>query len=139
MPFTVEEVRALRSQGLGFVVEKLDAVERSGAWAPASDVAAPGTRPGLSLRCPQNSKRRAPRTTRAHAADTQWLLYAAALVFFMQTGFAMLCAGLVRAKNTKNILLKNVLDACAGALGFWCGRAAAPLAARDEVGTTLGV
>mmetsp|Transcript_15769 Transcript_15769/g.42380 ORF Transcript_15769/g.42380 Transcript_15769/m.42380 type:complete len:464 (-) Transcript_15769:387-1778(-) len=54
-----------------------------------------------------------------HDADAQWLLYASALVFFMQTGFAMLCAGLVRAKNTKNILLKNVLDACAGALGFW--------------------
>jgi hypothetical protein len=28
-------------------------------------------------------------------------------VFFMQTGFAMLCAGLVRANNTKNILLKT--------------------------------
>jgi len=54
-----------------------------------------------------------------HDADAMWLLVAAALVFFMQTGFAMLCAGLVRAKNTKNILLKNVLDACAGALGFW--------------------
>jgi len=52
-------------------------------------------------------------------ADGMWLILASVLVFFMQTGFAMLCAGLVRAKNTKNILLKNVLDACAGALGFW--------------------
>jgi Amt family ammonium transporter len=37
----------------------------------------------------------------------------------MQTGFAMLCAGSVRAKNVKNIMLKNLLDACGGALGFW--------------------
>lgn len=41
------------------------------------------------------------------------------LVFFMQSGFAMLCAGSVRQKNVKNILLKNLLDACGGALGFF--------------------
>merc|ERR1719440_1652697 len=38
------------------------------------------------------------------------------LVFFMQCGFALLEAGTVRAKNTKNILMKNLLDACVGAL-----------------------
>jgi Amt family ammonium transporter len=38
------------------------------------------------------------------------------MVFFMQCGFALLEAGTVRAKNTKNILLKNMLDACVGAL-----------------------
>ena len=37
----------------------------------------------------------------------------------MQAGFAMLCAGSVRAKNAKNIMLKNLLDACGAALGFW--------------------
>jgi ammonium transporter, Amt family len=37
----------------------------------------------------------------------------------MQSGFAMLCAGSVRQKNVKNIMLKNLLDACGGALGFW--------------------
>ena len=41
------------------------------------------------------------------------------LVFFMQAGFAMLCAGSVRSKNTKNILIKNVLDACVGALAWF--------------------
>jgi Amt family ammonium transporter len=40
----------------------------------------------------------------------------------MQTGFAMLCAGSVRQKNVKNIMLKNLLDACGGAIGFYvCG------------------
>jgi len=48
-----------------------------------------------------------------------FLLFAGALVFLMQSGFAMLCAGSVRQKNVKNIMLKNLLDACGGALGFW--------------------
>ena len=37
----------------------------------------------------------------------------------MQAGFAMLCSGSVRQKNVKNIMLKNLLDACGGALGFY--------------------
>lgn len=48
-----------------------------------------------------------------------FLLFAGALVFMMQSGFAMLCAGSVRQKNVKNIMLKNLLDACGGALGFY--------------------
>lgn len=41
------------------------------------------------------------------------------MVFCMQTGFAMLCAGSIRQKNVKNIMLKNLLDACGGAIGFY--------------------
>lgn len=51
--------------------------------------------------------------------NTFFLLFAGALVFMMQAGFAMLCAGSVRQKNVKNIMLKNLLDACGGAVGFY--------------------
>jgi len=51
--------------------------------------------------------------------DVFYLLFAGTLVFFMQSGFAMLCAGSIRQKNVKNIMMKNILDACGGALGFW--------------------
>lgn len=39
------------------------------------------------------------------------LVYSATLVFLMQAGFAMLCAGAVRKKNVQNTMLKNLLDA----------------------------
>lgn len=48
-----------------------------------------------------------------------WVLVAAFLVFFMQAGFALVEAGMTRAKNTVNILTKNVLDFCMAALAFW--------------------
>ena len=51
--------------------------------------------------------------------DTFFLIYAASLVFFMQAGFAMLCAGAVQKKNVQNTMLKNLLDACGAALGFY--------------------
>ena len=41
-------------------------------------------------------------------ADVFWLLFGTILVFFMQAGFALLEAGSVRAKNTKNILVKVI-------------------------------
>lgn len=51
--------------------------------------------------------------------DVFYSLFCGAAIFLMQCGFAMLCAGSVRQKNVKNIMLKNILDACGGALGFY--------------------
>ena len=48
-----------------------------------------------------------------------WTLVAAALVFFMQPGFAMLEAGFTRAKNAVNILMKNLMDFAIGSLVFF--------------------
>ncbi|KAG7368083.1 ammonium transporter family-domain containing protein [Nitzschia inconspicua] len=47
------------------------------------------------------------------------LVYSAALVFLMQAGFAMLCAGAVRKKNVQNTMLKNLLDACGAAIAYF--------------------
>ena len=52
-------------------------------------------------------------------ADLTWLLLAGVLVFFMQSGFALLESGTVRHKNYQNILLKNCMDACIGGLVWW--------------------
>lgn len=53
------------------------------------------------------------------AADTAWVIVASALVFFMQAGFALLESGMVRAKNTVNVIMKNYADMCFGAIAFW--------------------
>ena len=43
-----------------------------------------------------------------------WFLIGAALVFWMQAGFAMVEAGFTRAKNSGNIIMKNLMDFCIG-------------------------
>lgn len=54
------------------------------------------------------------------AKETRWnLVLAGALVFLMQLGFAMLCAGCVRRKNISNTLLKNLLDAAGAAIAWF--------------------
>ncbi|MBR3646657.1 MAG: ammonium transporter, partial [Lachnospiraceae bacterium] len=47
-----------------------------------------------------------------------WFLIGAALVFWMQAGFAMVEAGFSRAKNAGNILMKNLMDFCIGCVMF---------------------
>jgi Amt family ammonium transporter len=51
--------------------------------------------------------------------DMVWLVVAAALVFLMQAGFAMVESGLTRAKNAGNILMKNLMDFSVGAIMYW--------------------
>ncbi len=53
------------------------------------------------------------------AVNTIWVLIGTALVFFMQAGFSMCEAGFTRAKNTGNILMKNLMDFCIGTPAFW--------------------
>jgi len=53
------------------------------------------------------------------ALNNTWLLLNGFLVFWLQAGFAMLEGGSVRAKNLKNILMKNMLDAVLGILIWW--------------------
>ncbi|MEE8792808.1 MAG: ammonium transporter [Erysipelotrichaceae bacterium] len=48
-----------------------------------------------------------------------WVLLCAALVYFMQAGFALCESGLTRAKNTGNILMKNMMDFCIGTPCYW--------------------
>ena len=40
-------------------------------------------------------------------------------MFFIQVGFAMLCAGSIQLKNVQIITFKNILDACGALIGFW--------------------
>jgi Amt family ammonium transporter len=52
-------------------------------------------------------------------ANYLWTLVAAALVFFMQAGFAMVETGFTRAKNAINILMKNLMDFSVGSIVYW--------------------
>ena len=54
-----------------------------------------------------------------NSADVIWTLVGAFLVYFMQAGFALCEAGLTRAKNTGNILMKNLMDFSLGTPVFW--------------------
>lgn len=53
------------------------------------------------------------------SADTIWVLLGTVLVFFMQAGFAMVETGFTRAKNSGNIIMKNLMDFSLGSLVFW--------------------
>lgn len=55
----------------------------------------------------------------ASGIDTVWVLLCAALVFFMEGGFAFLEAGFVRAKNSMNIVMKVFCDCTMGMLSYW--------------------
>ncbi len=58
-------------------------------------------------------------TSLAQGIDTVWVLLCAALVFFMEGGFAALEAGFIRSKNSLNIIMKVFADCTVGMLGYW--------------------
>ena len=51
--------------------------------------------------------------------DTVWVILAGVLVMFMQPGFAMLEAGFCRAKNSVNLIMKNLMDFCFATVAYW--------------------
>ena len=67
-----------------------------------------------------------------------WFLIGAALVFFMQAGFAMVETGFTRAKNAGNIIMKNLMDFCIGTVAFILLGAGLMLG-EDALGGFLGV
>lgn len=85
---------------LGLVV-----LSSSRAWGGDETISAASNREAIEL-------------VQTHA-DYLWTLIAAALVFFMQAGFAMVEVGFTRAKNAINILMKNLMDFSIGSLGYW--------------------
>ena len=74
---------------------------------------------GLATAAPHALAAEAADAGRFVAVDTIWVLLGAALVFFMQPGFAMVETGLTRAKNAGNIVMKNVMDFALGTVVFW--------------------
>jgi len=54
-----------------------------------------------------------------HDINQHWMIYAGSIVFLMQAGFSLLEAGSVSAKNSTNILFKNLLDAAIAAVCFF--------------------
>jgi Amt family ammonium transporter len=54
-----------------------------------------------------------------HEIDAFYLLVCGALVFMMQAGFALLEAGTIQSKNSRNIMFKNIVDAGIGGIFFW--------------------
>jgi Amt family ammonium transporter len=65
------------------------------------------------------------------------LVVSGALIFFMQTGFAMLCAGCVQLKNVQNTMLKNLLDACGSAIAFFLIGYSIAFGGQDNEGRTF--
>jgi Amt family ammonium transporter len=76
--------------------------------------------PGLAADDPPTleSNRAAIELVQVHA-NYLWTMIAAALVFFMQAGFAMVECGFTRAKNAVNIMMKNLMDFAIGSLAYW--------------------
>lgn len=85
------------------------------AEAPAAEAAAPAAdAPALTLESLAKDVK-----DRSVEVDTVWVLVTAFLVFWMQAGFALVETGLTRAKNTVNILMKNLMDFTFATVAFW--------------------
>ncbi len=70
------------------------------------------------LQCISDSLQAADDSRKENLHDFLFVI-SGAMIFFMQAGFASLCAGAVRIKNVQNTMLKNLLDACGAAFAFF--------------------
>jgi Amt family ammonium transporter len=112
MTLTVDVPRAF-AQETEEAAEETTVVEEEVAAEPAAETdaaaAAAPAQDGFNKTLPDTS----------YALDTIWVMIAAFLVFWMQAGFALVEAGLTRAKNAVNICMKNLLDFCFGSITYW--------------------
>ncbi len=91
-------VRLKKVLAAGVLASGVVALGGDVAWAQAAEISAEDVQTNL---------------------DNVFVLIAAVLVIFMQAGFALVEAGLTRAKSVANIMMKNMMDFCAGALAFF--------------------
>ena len=89
---------------------------------PAGEASPPEVTPEVTLEAASEVVAEAPAETSFLSQDTAnilWLLIGGILVMFMQAGFALVETGMTRSKNAINIMTKNLMDFCFGALLFW--------------------
>lgn len=92
---------------------------RSGRWRKLLLAAGGATTMGFALAGPAGAQTDTELVDAVQAnLDNVWVLLCAVLVIFMQAGFALVEAGLTRAKSVANIFMKNLIDFCAGAVAF---------------------
>ena len=84
--------------------------------APVTEMAAPAP---AETTVAETAAPATPEYTLKSDADILWTCVAAFLVFFMQAGFALVECGFTRAKNSLNIMMKNLMDFCIGSLAFF--------------------
>lgn len=68
---------------------------------------------------PHNSSYAIPGVYDLQLQDATWVLTSTLIFFTMQTGLAMIEAGVIGKKNQVNVMMKNIVDMCAGGLSFW--------------------
>jgi Amt family ammonium transporter len=73
---------------------------------------------GIGLASPAHAFGQPAEPDTQYILDNLWVMIAAVLVYFMQAGFALVEAGLTRAKNVANIMMKNLMDMAAGVIAF---------------------
>lgn len=117
------KVRALAAAAIAFAAFPIvtPAYGQDAAPPPATEMAV-ATDASPPVAAPPAAEAAAPEAVAylpQNVANILWLLVAGLLVFFMQAGFAMVETGLTRAKNACNIMMKNLMDFCIGALAFW--------------------